>query len=97
MKSVKLLAVAVIAVAAIVVCASVVLMPSNKDSEERIGVIGAMDVEVKTLKEAMTIDYTRMIAGMELSASRKSSNSRRKRSSSISPVPSSVPWCRTTA
>ena len=65
MKSVKLLAVAVIAVAAIVVCASVVLMPSNKDSEERIGVIGAMDVEVKTLKEAMTIDYTRTIAGME--------------------------------
>ena len=65
MKSVKLLAVAAIAVAAIVVCAAVALQPSKNDQEGRIGVIGAMEVEVKTLKESMSIDYTKTIAGME--------------------------------
>jgi adenosylhomocysteine nucleosidase len=65
MKSVKLLAVAAIAVAAIVVCAAVALQPSKNDQEGRIGVIGAMEVEVKTLKESMSVDYTKTIAGME--------------------------------
>ena len=65
MKSVKLFAVAAIAVAAIVVCAAVALQPSKNDQEGRIGVIGAMEVEVKTLKESMSVDYTKTIAGME--------------------------------
>ena len=65
MKSVKLAAVAVVAVAAILVCSVVVFQPFKNDSEERVGVIGAMEVEVKTLKESMSVDYTRTIAGME--------------------------------
>lgn len=65
MKSVKIAVVAVIAVAAILVCSVVVFQPFKNDQEGRIGVIGAMEVEVKTLKESMSVDYTRTIAGME--------------------------------
>ena len=65
MKSMKIVAVAVIAVTTILVCSVVVFQPFKNDSEERVGVIGAMEVEVRTLKESMSVDYTKTVAGMD--------------------------------
>ena len=65
MKSMKIVAVAVIAVTTILVCSVVVFQPFKNDSEERVGVIGAMEVEVRTLKESMSVDCTKTVAGMD--------------------------------
>ena len=58
---------AAVAIAAIVACA---FFMNNDDSDgdnepERIGIIGAMDSEVKRLKEAMDVEYIEKIAEME--------------------------------
>ncbi len=58
--------IAVIAVVAIIVCAVAVNNGnSNNNEPERIGIIGAMDPEVSVIKEAMTVDYTKEVAGMD--------------------------------
>jgi len=72
MQSKEILIVAIITVVAVVIgaCAIVAINNSSGSEEpsiepERIGIIGAMESEVKTIKEAMTIDYTEEIASMK--------------------------------
>ena len=65
MKSFRIAVVAIIAVAAIIVCSTVTVALTQEKDEGRIGIIGAMDVEVATLKDAMDVESTRTIAGME--------------------------------
>ena len=65
MNNAGLLAVFVIAVVATAACVHVIDDSSNDGEPERIGIIGAMDDEVSTLKNAMKLDYKKNIAGTE--------------------------------
>lgn len=58
--------IAIVAVVAIVIVACVLMVGKPSDDEpERIGIIGAMDDEVASLKETMHTDHTETVAGME--------------------------------
>lgn len=59
-----IIAIVVVAVILTAACVHVIENPSQKDSG-RIGIIGAMDEEVASLKETMKKDHTETVSGME--------------------------------
>lgn len=65
MNSNGLVAVAIVAIIAAAACVCFLGGPSDDNEPERIGIIGAMDNEVASLKEAMKVDYTKTVASME--------------------------------
>lgn len=57
--------IAVVAVAVIAVLACTFIVDNKSDDTERIGIIGAMDTEVSTIKEEMDIERIETIANMD--------------------------------
>ena len=64
MRSLKIMAVAVIAVAAVVLCSFAATNLHKDDDKGTVGIIGAMQVEVEKIEEAMTGKEMRTVAGM---------------------------------
>ena len=64
MNSNGIIAVAIVTIVAAAACVCVTADPSDYEPE-RIGIIGAMDEEVASLKDAMHLDYTKTVASME--------------------------------
>ena len=65
MKNYGIIAIVMVAVITAVACVHAFENPAENGEPERIGIIGAMDEEVSTLKDAMHTDRTETIASME--------------------------------